>query len=343
VYFELIGPWSQLRRSGRPAATATTRIGRNIFLAALLLALAVAAISARRNMRLGRVDRRGAARLVGASAVFTVTANLLLAVPLAMTVGVPAYAVLLSAGLVLIVAGTFWLLYVALEPYLRRRWPQSLTSWARLLDGRVRDPLVGRDVLIGIAGGVLIASLDPIAHYVQQLAGQIPEPRLAVQAGQGASVPMTWNGPSAALAQMLFSMVSAVAIALVFIMVFHLLHLLLGRLWLAGTAYLLMFSLFNFTQQGDQVILVIGTVVGFGLALFVLVRFGVLAFVGMYAARAWIAILMPSWDFATWYGSANLLVMTVILGVTGYAFHTALGGRSLIPDPLLEAPKGAGR
>jgi hypothetical protein len=31
----------------------------------------------------------------------------------------------------------------------RRRWPATLVSWSRLLAGRFRDPLVGRDVLAG--------------------------------------------------------------------------------------------------------------------------------------------------------------------------------------------------
>jgi hypothetical protein len=37
----------------------------------------------------------------------------------------------------------------ALEPYLRRRWPERIISWNRLLAGEFRDPLVGRDILIG--------------------------------------------------------------------------------------------------------------------------------------------------------------------------------------------------
>src|SRR5262245_65818174 len=45
--------------------------------------------------------------------------------------------------------------YLALEPVMRRRCPHRLTSLARVLTGRWRDPLVGRDVLIGLALGVV--------------------------------------------------------------------------------------------------------------------------------------------------------------------------------------------
>src|SRR5581483_9686937 len=59
---------------------------------------------------------------------------------------------------------TFWtlnfaLFYVALEPLVRRRWPQILISWSRLISGRYSDPMVGRDILIGAAASVVCAIL----------------------------------------------------------------------------------------------------------------------------------------------------------------------------------------
>src|SRR5262249_50848087 len=44
----------------------------------------------------------------------------------------------------------------ALEPYLRRLWPEMIVSWVRFLDGRFRDPLVGRDILVGLLGAAAI-------------------------------------------------------------------------------------------------------------------------------------------------------------------------------------------
>ncbi len=49
----------------------------------------------------------------------------------------------------LYVGGSAWLLYVALEPFARRVWPERLVSWTRLLAGNAGDPMVARDVLIG--------------------------------------------------------------------------------------------------------------------------------------------------------------------------------------------------
>jgi hypothetical protein len=58
----------------------------------------------------------------------------------------------------LFISSFLWLLYVALEPLVRRRWPTTLVSWSRVLAGQFRDPLVGRDVLLGAAAATLIFS-----------------------------------------------------------------------------------------------------------------------------------------------------------------------------------------
>ena len=62
-----------------------------------------------------------------------------------------------DVGLVLLFSAITWTMYLAIEPYVRRRWPHTLISWTRLLSGRVQDPLIGRDVLIGVAAGAVMA------------------------------------------------------------------------------------------------------------------------------------------------------------------------------------------
>jgi hypothetical protein len=70
---------------------------------------------------------------------------------------------------------TFWALntavfYVALEPLVRRRWPQILISWTRLIAGRTSDAMVGRDVLLGAAGSVLAVLIWQSTYAVSQTA-----------------------------------------------------------------------------------------------------------------------------------------------------------------------------
>ena len=40
---------------------------------------------------------------------------------------------------------------------MRRRWPEMLISWTRVLSGRIREARIGRDVLLGALAGSLMA------------------------------------------------------------------------------------------------------------------------------------------------------------------------------------------
>ena len=53
-------------------------------------------------------------------------------------------------------AAVAWVFYMALEPYVRRFWPRTIITWSRLLVGHFRDPLVGRDILIGTLFGICL-------------------------------------------------------------------------------------------------------------------------------------------------------------------------------------------
>jgi predicted Ser/Thr protein kinase len=109
---------------------------------------------ARRNWRLGRVDRKGALRIGIARCVlgFVLWAGKVHPVPDESMIAFffSSCAAWLMWGAVLA------LLYVALEPLVRARWPHSIVTWSRLLAGRWLDAQVGAHVLIGAAVGALV-------------------------------------------------------------------------------------------------------------------------------------------------------------------------------------------
>jgi hypothetical protein len=77
------------------------------------------------------------------------------------------------------------LVYLGVEPFLRRRWPHRLIAWTRLLEGRFADPRVGREVLLGLlaGAGLVLASAIPAAvvkhHDVDFLLVTLPLGRAA--------------------------------------------------------------------------------------------------------------------------------------------------------------------
>ena len=70
-----------------------------------------------------------------------------------------------------------WVLYVAFEPYVRRRQPELLVSWTRLVGGRFADPLVGRDLfgglLLGCAAYLVLVAVNAAPAFVAS-GGQTP-------------------------------------------------------------------------------------------------------------------------------------------------------------------------
>ena len=78
-------------------------------------------------------------------------------------------------GIGLFVGGVMCLVYLALEPFVRRSWPTMLVGWSRALAGRLRDPVVGRDLLIGTASGLALTALEHANVIVPRLVGW-PEP-----------------------------------------------------------------------------------------------------------------------------------------------------------------------
>jgi len=105
---------------------------------------------ARYNLRAGRGDREGATRvggLVFGCEVVAMVAGAHHAGTFAGEIGILTQA----AAWGLYHGVTAGLLYVALEPFVRRVSPERLVSWTRLLAGDVRDPMVARDVLVAVA------------------------------------------------------------------------------------------------------------------------------------------------------------------------------------------------
>jgi serine/threonine-protein kinase len=120
-----------------------------------------AAILARRNVRLGRGDRRGATRVAlvvfGLTLAGWVFGNEHVPHPWELMLAVMA----VSRGL--LAAALTWMSYLALEPFVRRRWPRVLVAWNRVLAGGCRDPLVARDML----GGSALMALAGVFGYGQ--------------------------------------------------------------------------------------------------------------------------------------------------------------------------------
>jgi len=131
---------------------------------ALLIPLLIAGVvMARRNMRAGRGDLRGARRI--AAWMFLCRMLYWLFAAHHARTFVDEYRLFgLALARSLLYAAEVWIAYLAAEPYIRRWRPQTIIGWKRLLEGRWSDAAVGRDLLIGCGFGIAMLWVEEMRH-----------------------------------------------------------------------------------------------------------------------------------------------------------------------------------
>src|SRR6266478_6280678 len=225
IYFDVIYPWTTPDRAAPGADTSHARMATAVLLA-IFLALTISGVYiARRNVRLKRSDSRGAARL-GVSVFLIFSMMWLLD---AHHVGsIDEFdSILIALGWALLFTTLATVLYLALEPYVRRRDPHTLISWSRLLAGQWRDPLVGRDLLIGAAYGVLLTVFEQSDNFLLPLFGRLPPMPGGLESG-------TLLGVRPALGALLFYVLVFLLYSLLVFFFLFLLRLALRRDWIAA-------------------------------------------------------------------------------------------------------------
>ena len=321
VFVQTVGPWTKASREAPPESPSIGQRVPDLFLAFLILTLIVgSALLARRNMVLGRGDRQGAWRVAVALAVLRVAAWAFSAHH------VPDYpveqdAILDAIGRALLPAGIVWLAYLGIEPWIRRHWPTSLISWSRLLSGAVRDPLVGRDVLIGLAFGVGTALIPAFSEQVlTSMAGGVPAP--------------DFNGvwalttPRYAVSMVIGGVSNALFNSLLLMVLYVVLRRLLRRPWLAAALVMALLGLVigaeNGLRGGNVAIVLIAMMAV--LMLLPLVRFGLLPFAVSFFSRQVIVGSPLTADLGAWYATATWVVGATIIGLTILAFMHSRAG-----------------
>lgn len=173
VVFDQVAPWSRATREVPPQAQPVRWV--SLIGGAIVFALPiVAAWMAYRNVKAGRGDVRGAMKAALFIALMTL-ATWIVAPSHIPQLEVELNRFFLVIGFSLFQAALLFSVYLAVEPSVRRLWPGSLVSWSRVTTGRWRrDPLVGRDLLIGATIGIALTVVTR-AYQMVSLAMGLPE------------------------------------------------------------------------------------------------------------------------------------------------------------------------
>jgi hypothetical protein len=316
VFFSLTGPWNRSARmpSNKPGGAGD--LAARILLTIVLLVPALAAVFlARWNVVRGKGDRRGAMRL--AVLIFGLHITLWAFDAHFSSAGNFAFLLVLAMSTGLFWGGVVWVLYLAVEPYVRRYWPQALISWTRALGGRWRDPLIGRDVLYGVILGVLFCDLYGIRYH---LAARLGAPPASLDAGYLVSARL-------AIAAWLTHMPSSISSTLLLFLILFLFRVLLRKSWLAAAGFVLLFAaLKSLTSNYPGVDWPVHTILYAILAVGAL-RFG-LATLAVALFTADLALNIPlTLNPSAWYFTNATLALATIAALAIWGFYTALAGQ----------------
>ena len=326
IYFETIYPWDQPARQEQPPESGGQRIFIFSVIAVFMIALFGSALLARQNLMLGRGDLSGAARL--GFVYFTV--RILFWVFEVHHNGFiqnefPVFFVHMASS---VFTGFFlWLLYVALEPFVRRRWPRRIISWNRLLRGDYRDPLVGRDILIGAAAGGVLILISKLTPLVLRSIGRPYD--LMDNPGSDVLASFFWGRFASQLTAALFLSFIAMFLLLLFMVI-------LRREWLAVIVLWMVLTMFGMLVEQTSLTGLPATMLASAITLFIVYRFGLLALCAtLFFAHLWVFYPMTT-DFGAWYATDFVIGAVLCLALAGYGFYLSLGGQSLFGGKLLD-------
>jgi serine/threonine-protein kinase len=321
IYFEVFGP-RNISEALNPELKAVTALR----IVVVIFVMISGVVLAWRNLKEGKGDRRGAFRL----SLFA-----FVSVMLAWVFGSthrfdPGE---LNSFVNALAEALYWtaisgVMYLAVEPFVRRRYPHALISWNRLLEGRFGDSLVGRDILVG----VFLASLVCIIRTSARLVGITP-----------------FEYPEADLLQAMHSMPQTISflfgkffdsanITLALFFLFCFMRAVLRNPWFAAPVWLAIINALTLTAGPQQYggILIVSA---FGALWFVaMLRFGVTAGMAMWFAdrifRAEIMLPPQGWHAGRYYVLVGAVAVLAL-----YAFARSLGKHSFVSFKLMDEKK----
>ncbi|MCG8457261.1 MAG: serine/threonine protein kinase [Holophagales bacterium] len=331
VYFEIFALRSAVDETPESRG-APFELAQNLTMAIFLGLLVAGGWIASRNLRLDRSDRQGAGRLTALVFGLEVLGWMLRFEP-GLAVHPWGQRLIETLGRALFIAATVGVYYLAFEPSVRRLWPQALVSWSRLIGGRLRDPRIGRDLLIGGVFGVCMIWSGGLGFLLSDWLGQ--GERVLATANLDALL-----GTPQVLAQLLLLVRKALYMTFLHMLFLLLLRLVIRRVELLAVAFVaietvLIYSWFAyFFQAPEPSDWLFAFLMACCMAALVM-RFGLVA-----TFSATLIFFEPSMfpvvttRLSSWSAAGTVLVALAIGGLMVFAF-LSVAGRPWFRDPAL--------
>lgn len=319
VYFELIYPWTKPDIPGFDSYTTRDWVATFILAGVFVGILITAIFLARKNVKSGSGDRKGAFKI--ALIVLLVTFG-------GWFLGmnhVPAFFSELdrfshSVRIALYFASATWLFYLALEPIVRRNLPELIVSWNRLLAGDWRDPLVGRDVLLGALGAVVAVALNYVSLLTQRFFYNDYQtdinPNALIVLRSPFSMILSLSG-------------TTIAFGFAFVCLLVILFLMLRRRLYSGIALFVVTATIIGLLFSRSVVDLPFMLISTGIVCLVVSRLGLVATIIMFTVHSCMMQTLFTLNFSAWYATPMFVTLALILFLLAYGFKVSIANRPI--------------
>jgi hypothetical protein len=315
VAFQLVGPWTNRWRTAGPVSGGETAFLIIVF-GLVFAIIGGGSVLARKNLREGRGDRRGAQAL-GSAVAGLLWALWLFRVHPTQSIGLFGI-FLICVATTVFYAALFWSMYLALEPFVRRYWPQTLVSWTTVLSGRFRDPIVGRDVLFGVLLGVVIALLVRSTEIWQESIVWVPTSLL--------------GGTRSTAGEIVYRMLNGARTAMVVFFLLFLFRALLRNQWAAAILFVGIFAGLNLLTSSRPIFDTLTNAIYFSMFAVAVMRWGLTTLTsGIFVADLLLAVPATT-NLGAFYAVGALIFIGVPLAIACWAFYTSLSGKVFAGD-----------
>jgi hypothetical protein len=323
TYFDLFAPWEKAASEKPKTKSISEKVSTGLIVVLTLAIVLGALLLARYNLKLGRGDKKGAFRL----ALFVMVLG---GVRYLVSDHVPEtftefgnFIEVFSRQL--FYAGVTWLIYIGVEPFVRRRWPNLIISWNRLLAGNYRDPLIGREILIGGVCGFAIPVLRFSPQLILRWVGKPYDLAFVIPPARGMRT---------LIGQFSFDLFGSLVPPMGMVLLALLFSIVLRKRWLAVVFAGIALTAPSVTSPSLAAF--IGVALGNALLVYVTMRYGLLT--AYFCLLFWNLVTNNpvTTNFALWYAAeSTLFVLTICLSLVLYGFYTSLAGQKIFQGKLL--------
>ncbi len=330
VWFRVIMPWEPMDgQTARQRIEPPIAIQVMVLVFAFLIGIGIIVLSWH-NFRAGRGDVRGSLRVMVCFFVVSFLSGLFLADHAINLLG-EMWVLLVVIRNSIFLAVLVGLMYSALEPQIRRMWPELLISWSRLVSGDVRDPMIGRDILMGALLGTAGWGVAVLQLFLPHWLTNAPPPP--------ASHYFRWDGFLPGLADSLSWLPASLSAALTITFVLFIFLFLTRRKWIAVVCLSLLYGVGGGSGSTGELPLVVDlllVLIVSSLMIIALIRFGIVGLLVYQLFFVTLAnrpfILNPE----SIYFDVSVAGLMVTLAIVGYGFFVSLGGARFDLGRLLD-------